>query len=45
MTSVKSASFPLLVVTRDPGEEEMLGSHRVVLLLSDVCSVLGKIRF
>jgi len=45
MTSGKSASFSLLVVTRDPGKEEMLGLHSVVLLLSDMCSVLGKILF
>lgn len=45
MTSGKSASFSLLVVTRDPGKEETLGPHSVVMLHSDMCSVLGKIRF
>jgi hypothetical protein len=45
MTSGESASFSVLVVTGDPGKEETLGPRSVVVLHSDMCSVLGQIRF
>ena len=44
MTSGKSTSFPVLIVTRNPGTEETLGPHSVVLLHNAMCSVLRQIR-